>query len=103
MEVASETFFTGHEPIRPLIEYFSNESDINTLIDQRMNQNNPILYKKITLKYSNTSGISHDDAIKIEAALQKMKIGGNTSISSEMQEENRMYFEYEIKFPSKEN
>ena len=34
-----------------------------------------------------------------KAALEKMKLGGNASITEEVQSENRLYFEYDIVFP----
>lgn len=98
IEVASELTFEGHEPTKPKLLYFKNESDIKSLIDMRMNKDNPVKSITLNLKYNNTSGIKSDAAVKIDAALTKLKIGGNASIQEEVQEEGRMYFEYAIEF-----
>ena len=52
--------------------------------------------KKYTIEFSNTLGIKHNDAVKIDAALKSLKVNSNTSVESEVQRESRKYFEFEI-------
>ncbi|MBR5248713.1 MAG: hypothetical protein IKV27_07235 [Lachnospiraceae bacterium] len=50
------------------------------------------------LKMSTSSGMKESDAVKIDAVLKGMKFSGNTTVSSEAQNEARRYLEYEIEF-----
>ena len=68
------------------------------LIEMRMDETSPLTHQKFTLKLSNTSGIKENDAIKIDASLKAMRISGNTTITSEVRNESRRFFEYEIDF-----
>ncbi len=99
IEVASESSFKGHDPVEPKLVYFKNENDIKSLIEMRMNKENLLTAKTISFKYNNSSGMKEADAINVDAALAKMKLGGNASISSEVRDENRLFFEYYIEFP----
>ena len=66
------------------------------LIEMRMDETPPLTPQKFTLKLSDTLGIKEKDAIKIDAALKAMRISGNTTITSEVRNESRRFFEYEI-------
>lgn len=98
VEVASELRFAGHEPHVPTLEYFRNDRDIKSLIAMRMDNTNPLQYKTITMNFSTTTGMNKNDAVKIEGVLRKLKLGGNASIVSAVEEENRQHFEYYISF-----
>lgn len=98
VEVAAEMDCPGHAPCEPRLYYLQKEPSIQTLIALRMDENSPITHQKYTLKLSNTSGIKEKDAIKIDAALKAMKISGNTTVTSEVRNESRRFFEYEIDF-----
>ena len=63
-----------------------------------MDKNSPMMHQKYTLKLSNSSGIKEKDAVRIDAALKAMKISGNTTVTSEVRNESRRFFEYEIDF-----
>ncbi len=99
IEVASEKDFKGHEAHKPELNYFKNEPDILYLIASRLDENNPIKYDKATFKYINSSGIKKKDAIKIEGVLKKLKLSGNASITNEVENEERILFEYQIEYP----
>ena len=73
------------------------EPSIQTLIELRMSDNQ-MRHQKYTLQLSNSSGIKARDAVKIDAALNAMKISGNATVSSEVQSEARRFFKYEIDF-----
>lgn len=102
VEVAAEVRFKGQEPSVPKLEYFKNDRDIKSLIAMRMHSDNPLQSKTITMDFSNSSGMNRNDAIKIESALKKLKLGGNASVVSAVEEENRQHFEYFIDFSDEE-
>ena len=64
----------------------------------RMDEKAPLTHQKFTLNLSNSSGIKEKDAIKIDAVLKAMKIAGNATVTSEVKNEERRFFEYEIDF-----
>ena len=64
----------------------------------RLNETAPLLRQKFMLKMSTSSGMKESDAVKIDAVLKGMKFSGNTTVSSEAQNEARRYLEYEIEF-----
>lgn len=98
VEVAAEMDCPGHAPSEPKLHYLQREPSIQTLISLRMDKDSPITHQKYTLKLSNSSGIKEKDAVKIDAALRAMKISGNTTVTSEVRNESRRFFEYEIDF-----
>lgn len=98
VEVAAEMDCPGHAPVEPKVYYLQREPSIQSLIALRMDKDSPISHQKYTLKLSNSSGIKEKDAIKIDAALKAMKISGNTTVTSEVRNESRRFFEYEIDF-----
>lgn len=98
VEVAAEMDCPGHVPCEPKLNYLQREPSIQTLVTLRMDKDSPITHQKYTLKLSNSSGIKEKDAVKIDAALKAMKISGNTTVTSEVRNESRRFFEYEIDF-----
>ena len=98
VEIAAEMDCPGHAPIEPKLRYLQREPSIQTLISLRMDKDSPLSHQKYTLKLSNSSGIKEKDAIKIDAALKAMKIFGNTTVVSEVRNESRRFFDYEIDF-----
>ena len=97
-EIAANMECIGHAPKQPELVYFKNDPQINNLVNLRMSDNNEIKRQTYTLKLSNTSGLRMKDAMKIDAALSVMKIAGNTTFTSEVENEARRVFEYEIEF-----
>lgn len=98
LDILSEDKFPGHNPIMPTISYLGKDTNIQTLIEMRMNAQSPLMNSKFAIKLSQSSGMKKKDAEKIDVALKMMKISGNTTILSEVNEEYRKYFEYEIEF-----
>lgn len=98
VEIAAEMDCPGHLPIAPDLRFLQREPSIQTLISLRMDENSPITHQKYTLKLINSSGIKEKDAIKIDAALKAMKFTGNTTVTNEVKNEARRFFEYEIDF-----
>lgn len=98
IEVAAEMECPGHAPVKPTLHYLQRDPSIENLIALRMDETSPISHHRLTLNFSQTSGIKEKDAVKIDAALKAMKISGNTTVTSEVRNESRRYFEYEIDF-----
>lgn len=98
VKILAEDNFPGHDPIMPKVKYLNKESNIQTLIELRMNPNSPLTNRKFAIELSKSSGMKKRDAEKIDIALKMMKISGNTTVSNEISEEYRKYFEYEIEF-----
>ena len=98
IEVAAEMDCPGHAPVKPALHYLQRDPSIENLIALRMDETSPISHHKLTLNFSQTSGIKEKDAVKIDAALKAMKISGNTTVTSEVRNESRRFFEYEIDF-----
>ena len=98
VEVAAEMDCPGHAPVKPRLHYLQRDPSIENLIALRMDETSPIYHHKLTLNFSHTSGIKEKDAVKIDAALKAMKIAGNTTVTTEVRNESRRFFEYEIDF-----
>ena len=98
VEVAAEMDCPGHAPVKPKLHYLQRDPSIENLIALRMDETSPIYHHKLTLNFSHTSGIKEKDAVKIDAALKAMKIAGNTTVTTEVRNESRRFFEYEVDF-----
>ena len=98
VEVAAEMDCPGHAPVKPKLHYLQRDPSIENLIALRMDETSPVYHHKLTLNFSHTSGIKEKDAVKIDAALKAMKIAGNTTVTTEVRNESRRFFEYEIDF-----
>lgn len=98
VEVAAEMDCPGHAPSEPKLCYLQREPSIQSLIQLRMDKDSPLSHQKYTLKLSNSTGIKEKDAIKIDAVIKSMKISGNTTVTSEVKNESRRFFEYEVDF-----
>ena len=98
VEVAAEMDCPGHAPVKPRLHYLQRDPSIENLIALRMDETSPIYHHKLTLNFSHTSGIKEKDAVKIDAALKSMKIAGNTTVTTEVRNEARRFFEYEVDF-----
>lgn len=98
VEIAAEMDCPGHAPKEPKLCYLQRDPSIKSLIDLRMDKDSPTSHQKYTIMFSNSSGIKEKDAVKIDAALKGMKIAGNTTVTSEVRNESRRFFEFEIDF-----
>lgn len=98
MEIAAENDFPGKDPIKPKIKYLLRDPNIQNLITMRLNEDSALTHQKLMIKLSNTSGLKETDAVKIDAVLKGMKVGGNTTVQNEAKNEARRYLEYEIDF-----
>ena len=97
-EIAAETSFVGHAPRKPQLVYYKDEPQIKDLITMRLNPDNTVTGQRLTLKCARSSGITEKDAASIDATFSAMKCSGNTTFTSEAQQEVRQVFEYVIQF-----
>lgn len=88
----------GNNPKEPNLLFFKGNSDIKNLIEMRMSPDTKIYHKTYMLKYSSIIGINTNIASKIDAAIAFYKLNSNTSISGEIEDENRLYLKYDIDF-----
>lgn len=99
IEIASEIEFVDRkDPVEPKLTYFKGNMDIMTLIKMRLEKDNPI--KSKTFKFNCVQGrdMQKNDAVSIDAILEKKGLSGNVSIVSEVQEEQRKVLKYSIEF-----
>lgn len=94
LEMGHENLMDGHDPVRPELIYLKQDSDIQTLINMRMDGG----INSKTYKIQCGSTIKKDTAIKIDAVLKQYKLMGNASVSSEAESESRTILEYTIRF-----
>lgn len=97
-EIAAQASFGGHSPKQPQLGYYRNEPQINDLIQMRLHQENTIKEQHLFLQCAHSSGITEKTAASIDAAFSAMKCTGNTTFTSEAQNETRQIFQYDILF-----
>ena len=97
-EIAVQASFEGHAPKQPQLNYYKNEPQINDLIQMRLHQENAIRDQHLFLQCAHSSGITEKTAASIDAAFTAMKCTGNTTFTSEAQNETRQIFQYDIVF-----
>ncbi len=100
VSVAEAIFSSGRKPVEPNLCWFKNDNNVLNLIKMRCcedNQNNISIYT-IELSSSNAATMSTSVAIKVDGALNSLKIGANSSFSSNSEKEHnrKMYFKLEF-------
>ena len=95
--IAAEMDCPGHEPERPELVYLQKDLNVQNLIELRMAQN-ALTHQKVSVSFTQSSGIKIKDAMKIDAALIAMKAEASATITNEAEKESRRLFEYEIDF-----
>lgn len=98
MDIAAEMSFPGHEPVMPHVRYLKYDPNIENLIKMRMDTKGPVNHQILNIKLSSSSGLKETDAVKIDMILKSLKMVGNTTVSSEVQNEAKSILEYEINF-----
>ena len=98
MDIAAEMSFPGHEPVMPHVRYLKYDPNIENLIKMRMDPKGPLNHQTLNIKFSSSSGLKETDAVKIDMILKSLKMAGNTTVSSEVQNEAKSILEYEIDF-----
>lgn len=96
--VAAESTFPGKAPTEPVLKFWKNNIAINTLVKQRLSEDNPLTSKTYRLDYNTSTGIREKEAAKIDGALKALKFSGAGSISEEVKKENKKRFEFVIDF-----
>ncbi len=98
IKVEAEASFVGSKPVKPELCYLQNNLAIQRLIEARMYETSPLTRKTYTIEHSKSSGIKAKDAVKLDGALKSMGFAGNTTVTSEVQNESRHFLEFEIEF-----
>lgn len=99
VKIGSELRMQGNNnPVRPELKYFAKDEDILSLINMRMDSNNPISSKEIYLNYNSASIVKMQEAMQIDAAIEKFKLKSNNSFCGKVEQENRRKFQYYIEF-----
>lgn len=95
--IAAELDCPGHEPVQPKLVYLQKDLNVQNLIELRMARNT-LTHQKVSVSFMQSSGIKVKDAIKIDEALNALKIDSNMAVTKEAEKETRRLFEYEIDF-----
>lgn len=98
MDIAAEMNFPGHEPVMPHVRYLKYDPNILNLIEMRMDTKGPVNHQILNIKLSSSSGLKETDAVKVDMILKSLKMAGNTTVSSEAQNEAKSILKYEIDF-----
>ena len=99
ISIASQIEFDGGKaPVKPELVYFKGNADIETLIKMRLDSENALTSKTYSFACGKGKELQLNDAARIDVVLAKKGMGGNTSIVSEVQEEQRKVLEYSIEF-----
>ncbi len=96
--IAAESRYAGKEPVRPELNLWKNDEDINSLIELRMDPNNPLTFKSYDLKYNTSTGIDIDTALKLDAAIPLMKVKAAANVAYHAAQETERYLKYIIEF-----
>lgn len=100
VSVAEAVFSSGRKPIKPDLCWFANDNNVLNLIKMRCSEDsqNDISTYTIELSSSNAATMSISAAAKVDSALSCLKIGANTSFSSDSEKEHnrKMYFKLEF-------
>lgn len=98
VEIEAENSFPGHDPAEPHVRYLKYDQNVQNLIDMRMDTNGPINHQTLSIKLSSTSGLKENDAAKLDMILKSLKMAGNTTVLSEVQNEEKSILYYEVDF-----
>ncbi|WP_295254131.1 hypothetical protein [uncultured Catenibacterium sp.] len=98
VEIEAENSFPGHEPVGPHVRYLKYDQNVQNLIDMRMDTKGPINHQTLSIKLSSTSGLKEKNAAKLDMILKSLKVAGNTTVLSEVQNEEKSILYYEIDF-----
>ena len=98
VEIEAENSFPGHEPVEPRVRYLKYDQNAQNLIEMRMDTKGPINHQTLSIKLSSTSGLKEKDAAKLDMILKSLKMDGNTTVLSEVQNEEKSILYYEVDF-----
>lgn len=98
VEIEVENSFPGHEPVEPHVRYLKYDQNVQNLIEMRMNTKGSINHQTLSIKLSSTSGLKEKDAAKLDMVLKSLKMAGDTTVLSEVQNEEKSILKYEIEF-----
>ena len=98
IEIAAESSFEGtNNPIRPRLEYYLGDMQIEGFVNSVLGPN-PTTNKSLRIRYNRSNDLNITFAEGIDAVLKKLNMSASASVRSEVEKENRLYLEYEVKF-----
>lgn len=99
IDVLAEVDYEGSDkPTMPALKYLKKDPAINSLIQRRMDGDRSIKKETYSIKCKTLNGLHTKDAIKLDGVLKALKIGGNASVRSDAEAEERAILEYTIEF-----
>lgn len=99
IEVKAEVDYNDRmEPTTPKLVYLKNDPAIRSLIQRRMDGERSINKETYSIRCKTLNSMQISEAAKLDLVLKYLKIGGNASIVSEAEAEERALLEYTIEF-----
>ena len=101
VSVAAEISFSGSDvPKRPALVYFKDDTNINSLIEMRMDteNRNSIRSKTYSIQYGKTSGVKAELSADLNTAFGNIGCAGGGNFVKAVSEENQTILEYTIDF-----
>ena len=95
---ATDKKYDRMDIVMPRVRYLKHDPNIQNLIEMRMDPIGPVNHQTLNIKLSSSSGLKETDAVKVDMILKSLKMAGNTTVSSEVQNEAKSILEYEINF-----
>ena len=93
-----KTGFRKATPVLPEVIYFSNESDIQALIQMVMVNKSKLTKRTYKMKSSSSSGMSMTEAASISGAIKCINVKAGGTFEKSAEEESEATLEYTIEF-----
>lgn len=93
-----QVFEGGADPVRPRLQWYAHDKEIDFLIDSRCGEGNQTKMYKVKLDSSLSATMSVSLAAKIDGALGKLGASCNFSLEGEAQHEMRQKLYFEVQF-----
>lgn len=82
----------------PELQYLQGEPSLCGLIHRRLDGEAAADPETYSIQYKTLTGMSIDDAAKLDAVIRALKLGGNASVTSAAEASDRAALEYTIEF-----
>lgn len=93
-----QTFEGGTDPVRPSLQWYAHDKEVDFLIESRCGKGNQTKMYKVKLDSSVSATMSVSLAAKIDGALGKLGASCNFSLEGEAQHEMRQKLYFEVQF-----
>ena len=98
IKIAVDSKYIGKAPTRPELKYWAGNTTIENLIERRLASDNTLLSETFQLESNFSSGLTVDEAAKIDGALKAINFKAAGHIADNVKKEERKIFEYLIEF-----